>query len=366
MHGPLDSVPLDSTQWSWGPGDAVPTEYVGRQCLAFADTGTIAPLADVEFTDGAVEIDLAVSRERSFHGVVWRLADDENYESFFLRPHQVGNPDAIQYTPVFNGVGGWQLYHGPGFGAPIAFPIDAWFTIRAVFAGPRAEVYVADLETPALVIGELKRAVAPGRVGIQVGGPGLRVSGFRHERGTIALRAPAPPSVPRLPGVVPTWWISDAFGEEAFPGEPVLDPARLATRTWSQLAAEPSGLVDLARVNGLSEERNTVFARTTIRSARAQVKALELGFSDRAVVYLNGRTIFRGDDTYGSRDYRFLGSIGYYDILYLPLEEGDNELVAAVSETFGGWGIQARFPDPVGVVDDRAAAAPVTDPRRAG
>jgi hypothetical protein len=349
---PFGSVPLDSPSWGWSATDAVATQYLGRRCLAFADIGLIAALAGVEFTDGAVEMDLAVTRERAFHGFVWRLVDDENYESFFVRPHQVGNPDAIQYTPVFHGVGGWQLYHGEGFGAPIAFPIDAWFTIRVAFAGARAEVYVADLESPALVIDELKRGVAPGQIGIQVGGPGLQVSGFRYEAGAVTLRAPAPAPITSAPGVVPAWWISDPFGEEALPGDPLLAPERLAARAWTQLAAEPSGLVDLARVNGLTDERNTVFARTTIHSSQAQTKALELGFSDRAVVYLNGRALFRGNDTYRSRDYRFLGSIGYWDMLFLPLQEGVNELVVAVSEMFGGWGIQARFPDPAGVTFD--------------
>ena len=79
------------------------------------------------------------------------------------------------------------------------------------------------------------------------------------------------------------------------------------------------------------------------------VRVLEIGFSDRVVVYLNGRALFRGNDTYRSRDYRFLGSIGFWDALFLPLLEGDNELVVAVSETFGGWGVQARFPDPTGI-----------------
>ena len=143
---------------------------------------------------------------------------------------------------------------------------------------------------------------------------------------------------------MPGWWISDAFPEEQA-GAPVLDRDDLDGRTWSYLQSEPTGLVDLARVNGIRDGRNTVFARATIRSDRAQTKRLELGFSDRAVVYLNGRALYAGDDTYRSRDYRFLGSIGYYDALYLPLVEGENELVVAVSEDFGGWGVQARFAD---------------------
>ena len=83
----------------------------------------------------------------------------------------------------------------------------------------------------------------------------------------------------------------------------------------------------------------------TIRSDGAQTKRLDFGFSDRALVFLNGRALYRGDDGYRSRDYRFLGSIGYFDAVYLPLEEGDNELVVAVSEDFGGWGVQARLED---------------------
>lgn len=342
----MESVPIDSPEWGWPPGAAVATEHRGRACLAFEDQFLIAPLSVLELADGAVELDLCVTSERAFHGVVWRLADGDTYESFFVRPHQVGNPDAIQYTPVFHGVSGWQLYHGEGFGAPIRFPIEEWFTLRVVFAGERAEVYVADLEAPALVVGELKRGVAPGQIGMMVGGQGLRVAAFRYESGPVALRAPAPPPVMRSPGTVPAWWVSDPFGEEAVSGGAPLD---LASRSWTRLEVEASGLANLARVHGLNEGRDTVLARATIVSARAQVKALELGFSDRAVAYLNGTPLFRGDDTYRSRDYRFLGSIGYFDTIFLPLHEGENELVVAVSESVGGWGIQARFPDPEGV-----------------
>ena len=91
-----------------------------------------------------IELDLAVGAARGFHGVVWRLFDDENFESFFVRPHQMGNPDAVQYTPVFNGVSAWQLYHGPGYWAPLTFPLGDWFTIRVAFEGSRAEVFVGE------------------------------------------------------------------------------------------------------------------------------------------------------------------------------------------------------------------------------
>ncbi len=344
----METVPFDSRRWSWGDAEPTPTEHLGRQCVRLADTTAI--LQDVELADGAIELDLAVGSERGFPGVVWRVHDTENFESFYVRPHQVGNPDAVQYTPVFNGISAWQLYHGTGFWAPIEFPIDDWFTVRVVFSGARGEVYVGDSDEPSLEIPELKLPAEPGRVGIQVGGPDLHVSRFAHGRSATFTR-PAPPLRPPIDGAVPAWWISDAL-PEAETGAPVLDPGRLEERTWTQLRSEPSGLVDLARVNGIHGDRNTTFARAVVHSARAQTKRLELGFSDRAVVYLNGRALYSGDDTYRSRDYRFLGSIGYYDTLYLPLGEGENELVVAVSEDFGGWGVQARFPDLDGLAFD--------------
>ncbi|MCH8059016.1 MAG: hypothetical protein IIA11_01020 [Proteobacteria bacterium] len=45
----------------------------------------------------------------------------------------------------------------------------------------------------------------------------------------------------------------------------------------------------------------------------------------------------KGNNAYQSRDYRYLGTIGLFDAIMLPLAVGDNELWIAVSEAFGGW-----------------------------
>jgi hypothetical protein len=44
-----------------------------------------------------------------------------------------------------------------------------------------------------------------------------------------------------------------------------------------------------------------------------------------------------------------LGTIGLFDDLYLPLEEGENEILFAVSETFGGWGIMVQLKNREGI-----------------
>jgi hypothetical protein len=102
-----------------------------------------------------------------------------------------------------------------------------------------------------------------------------------------------------------------------------------------------------------TKEANTALARFTLQSDRTQIKKLSIGFSDRCKVYLNGRLIYSGSNTFKSRDYRFYGTIGLWDDVYLELKKGVNTVVIAVSEDFGGWGVEARLYDKEGLVVSR-------------
>ena len=95
--------------------------------------------------------------------------------------------------------------------------------------------------------------------------------------------------------------------------------------------------------------QNTVFARLKINSEREQIKKVRFGFSDNVKVYFNRNLIYGGTDIYRSRDYRFLGTLGLWDELYLPLKAGNNELWFAVTENFGGWGVKALFDNQDGI-----------------
>jgi hypothetical protein len=327
-------VPFNSGRWRWSAVESRVEDHLGRESLFLK--GGIATVADTRFADGMIEFDVSFTGERGFVGGVWRVQDDRNYEELYLRPHQSGNPDATQYTPVFNGVSGWQLYHGECYAVPVRHRFGEWMHVRILFSGTRAEIH---LEESVLFVDELKRSVEPGSVGVSAGsGAPAHFSSFSFADTASPLRPAKPEPAPE--GVIPSWWVSDAFPE----GE--LD---LAARSWTRLAAESSGLANLARVNGITLRKNTVFARKVLLSDREQIKRLDFGFSDRIRVYLNGRPLFQGDDSYRSRDYRFLGSIGYFDALYLPLQKGENELLMAVSEDLGGWGVQAKLEDLAGI-----------------
>ena len=326
---------LDDERWEWGAVARAREPFRGRDGVRLSGEPALITLKEVELVDGVVELDVAVTRERSFHGLSWRVRDEENCEAFWVRPHQVGNPDSIQYSPITNGLDAWQLFHGAGFWHSVEFPIDDWFTIRIAFAGDRLQAHVHDLDEPALPCTRLRRVPTAGAVAIRFGGGDLRVGELRYTDDAPIL--PSLPDEPVLPGAVTRWQVSAAFPEAELEAQLGLE------RRWTTVEPEPSGLLDLARVNGVRSKANTVLVRTTVESERARRAALALGFSDRALVFLNGEPLYRGSDGYRSRDYRFLGSIGWYDTVYLPLTAGANELVIAVSEDFGGWGIQARL-----------------------
>ena len=329
-----EAVPFDSDRWRFQAEEHAVEEHLGRPSLRLR--GGIATVADADVEDGTIEFDLAMSRDRGFLGGVWRVRDEDAFEWFYVRPHQSGNPDATQYTPVFNGSSGWQLYHGEPFAVAVQLPFDEWFPVRIRFRAGAASIDVAG---EPLTTVPLKRAPAPGAVGLGVGGPVAgHFSNFAYSTDAgDPISAPPPPEP--MPGAIASWSVSDVFAEDRLDGGDPRDG-----RTWTRLDAEPGGLADLARVSRLNGSANTVLARATIVSDRERTRRVEFGFSDRVRVYLDGRPLYGGADAYGSRDYRFLGSIGWFDALYLPLAQGPNELVFAVSEDFGfGWGIQARF-----------------------
>ncbi len=80
-------------------------EFQGKQAL-FLNNGT-ARLKDSSFKNGIIDYDLNLEQKRNFAGVHFRIQDTTNYEELYLRPHQSGNPDAMQYSPVINGNAAW-------------------------------------------------------------------------------------------------------------------------------------------------------------------------------------------------------------------------------------------------------------------
>jgi len=333
-------IPFDSERWTFEGSSDTFVEHLGRECL-YLESGR-AWLEDADLLNGVIEFDVALEPERGFVGVFWRMQDAGNYEHFYMRPHQSDKPDACQYTPVFNGVSGWQLYAGPGHTAVVDYEFDAWIPVKVEVWEGRARVSLRG--APVLHTDDLKREAAAGRVGVHV--PGFAPAHFSRFRYRELAQDPFEDSPARDTvspvGTIDSWSVSSAIPEASLIDEDWLDPTLDADLEWTTLLTEKSGLANLARVQGLTAG-DTCFARVVMDMDRDQNVEFSFGFSDRVRVYLDGRLLYRGDNSYRSRDHRFLGTIGAFDHLVLPLHAGANELRLAISEDFGGWGLLGQL-----------------------
>jgi len=342
---PPENVPFDDERWQIEAAEYEIVDHLGQQALKIR--GGAAMLPDMDITNGLVEYDIAVSQERGFAGLIFRLQDDANFEHFYIRPHQSGNPDANQYTPVFNGVSAWQLYHGEGYGAPVEYRYNEWMHVKIIFAGSKAKVYI-DSDEPVLHIDNLKRDEMSGAIGVNSANfSSVHFANFKVTTLANAYEFPAsgPKSAEVNEGLVTTWQVSDVFDGASLKGIAELGAEHKSGRTWTELSAESTGITNLARVNGLGESSNTVFARVVVTTEQPGVKELEFGYSDAVAVFVNNTLIYKGNNSYLTRDYRYLGTIGLFDSVVLPLRAGENEIWIAVSEAFGGWGIKATITD---------------------
>ncbi|WP_338869415.1 hypothetical protein WBJ53_20065 [Spirosoma sp. SC4-14] len=342
------TAPFDSLHWEMA-GKVSPETYQSKAGILLTDG--FLYLKDNTFVDGVIEFDMTLSKNRYFPGVGFRLQDKENYEHIYLRPHQLGNPDAIQYTPVFNAQSAWQLYYGDGYSTALTYPLNEWVHIKLAVRGTQAEVYVGNPAKPALVIQRLKRGVKAGRISLEneASAP-TRFANFQYTKtDNPTLQGPFKPEGSPRPGTIMHWQISNTFDEKKLENAVSLPSGLVSQMTWQTLAAEPTGVVNVSSISKLSETSNTVFAKLIIQSDQDQVKRFQFGFSDRAKVYCNDRLLYAGHDEFMSRDYRFLGTIGYFDAIYLNLKKGKNELWLAISENFGGWGLQGIIADQSGL-----------------
>lgn len=343
LTGQAPSVP-DFSGWDVldRGGRAMP--YLNRPSL-YLERG-IALSPEPAFADGIIEFDVAIHGQSGFAGVVFRSETPDDYELIYLRTHRSRQWDALQYTPMFAGQEAWQLYTGPGYNGVAELPLNRWVHIRVVVEGVRAQVFVDNATTPQLTVTDLKRPWARGRVGLWGRSGAANFSNFK----VTPIDRPAPtaarPASPEA-GIITRWSLSQSFVAGVAPVD------RLpASPTFDTVAPESSGLLNIAKyrrpaarpAGSAPDAGDTVYARAILSAGTAQRIRMTFGYSDDVVVYLDGRPLFAGRNGYLLRDGSSLGTLTLGpDALFLDLSAGRHELVFAVSEAFGGWGVIARL-----------------------
>lgn len=340
------TVPIDASHWSVNSEDYRFEAYLGVPSI-YLPQGS-AQLNDVVFHNGIIEFDIAFPEGRGFPGINFRIQDELNAEEFYMRPHQSGNPDANQYTPIFNGLAGWQLYYGEGHGAPIKYNYDAWNHVKLVISGTIGEVYINDMEKPLFQIFELKHGDVKGPITLK-GNAKSHFANFSYTSiDPPKLKLPVKEISKLEENVISQYEVSESVEGAPLFGKVSLNPDEVNVK-WTSLHAEYTGNINIARVAKIDQKLNTALVKFTITSESDQVKRLDFGFSDVVQAYVNGKLIYGGNNIFRTRDYRYLGTIGYFDSIYLDLKKGDNEILFAVTEGFGGWGVKAKVEDLKGI-----------------
>jgi hypothetical protein len=178
----------------------------------------------------------------------------------------------------------------------------------------------------------------PGEVAARFANVVVRPDMVEHDFG------PMPADVVHEPGSITRWQISPAFKGGR---EPVmqLPSDLLATKTqWPSYPVESSGVVAIGRHMDRPRPDGAAIARLVIRSSGQRLQRLYLGYSDYVTVFVNGAPIFAGDAHYSFDQPRQVGLIcRWQSTIWLPLRDGENEILLAVVDSFGGWALTGRL-----------------------
>lgn len=341
-------IPLDTIHWNIRAKAYLFENYKGKDAIYLQGAMT---LKDTKFLNGIIEYDIYLKEEQSFPGVTFRRRNGDA-ERFFLRPHLSGKPDANQAIPLTKGITAFQLYFGPRYSFPYAYNYDDWTHVKIVVHGGRAQVFLNYSPMPNLSW-YLFHETLEGAISFNAGGS----SGAQHLaniqiiKDIHGIKNFSPIKNEPIEDLVPEWEVSDMF-EEKLLNDPSKLNALINSRKWQgKIQIEEGRAINISRKIALFDGSpgNTVFVKIMINSDKDQKKLFHFGYSDRVITILNNNLIYKGTNKYRTRDYRYLGTIGLFDGIYLDLKKGRNTLLMAVSEDFGGWLVTGKFEDPSGL-----------------
>lgn len=350
ISGPILAAPtpMEAEHWALSETGATLTTYLGVPALQLRNGG--ASMKDVTFRNGTIEFDVAMPDARGFTGVLFRNREGGMAENFYLRSHLSEAPDANQYQPIWNGNSAWQLYHGARYSTPTRYDFGGWNHVKLVVKGSKMDVYV-NSEEPVLHVDNLFHGDTEGGVRFT----GALVDFFYANvevtpDDTVTLKGEPAPLPDMAEGLITSFNVgATPVANAAVNGKANLDRSLFEGQRWTVLAVSEAGMANLGRLAPRARGTSTLLARMTITADEAKTVKLTYGFSDQLTLFLNGRALVHEDDTYITRDYRYLGTMGLFDSAFLALDAGDNELVFAVTEGFGGWGLMAAIEDQTGL-----------------
>lgn len=338
-------IPIDTTHFKIQANAYVLETYKGQASI-YLKAGAIIP-KDIEFSNGVIEFDLYLKKEQCFPGVSFRYQDNGDAEEFYIRPHLPGKPDGNQVAGRTQGITPWQLYFGPKYSFPYEYNYDDWTHVKILVSDDKAQVFLDYSEKPNhswYLFNTHKKGALVFNGGMR---SGIHIANINISHDKPVLKDFNAIEREAIPGIVKTWEISDMFEESLLDNTTNLESI-IDERKWQgSVEIEEGTAANISRIQQLynGQAGNTVLAKITITSESDQLREMEFGYSDRVMVILNDQAIYKGTNKWRSRDYRYLGTVGLFDSVFLNLKKGKNTVLMALSEDFGGWLVTARIKD---------------------
>ena len=336
-------IPIDTSNWFINAQSYVLENFKGKDAI-YLQNGRIH-LKDEKFLDGTIEFDVFLTERQSFPGVFFRQVQN-HAEAFFLRPHLSGKPDANQGSPIVNGIQAFQLYFGEPYSVAYEYNFSDWTHIKLVVNDMRAQAYFDYSETPNLswdLVNQPKEGtISIGTSFAPMHFANIKIDRTKKELIDFKVKGKREP----VANIIQKWKVSEKFDEELLSEPSKIEELAKTLKFDHTLSIVENIAIDISQAHNRYDQvvkGNTVFAKVVIDSDIEQLKLFDFGYSDRVVVILNNKPIYRGNNKWRSRDYRYLGTIGFFDSVYLPLMKGENVLLLAVSEDFGGWLASGKF-----------------------
>ena len=369
--------PLSADGWTLEPpiasmgGEAASAKFARYEGMP---TGTmtlnegVAASKTARFSTGVIEFDVKPLGYNDA-GIVFHREGSAEGEFVYLRanPDCPAANDCIQYAPITHTMMGWNVYSNYQGPAPIS--PTGWNHVRVEIVGDGMRVYVNHEAKPSLSVPRLWGSRREG--GLAFKGPAVFANLVVDHHAAADL--PPVPAETAEAGTVTDWRVApptpyDRSGTIAAKDAP-------AAGAWRPIQVQPSGLVDFGREFGFGRTPSPSLAwlQTKVTATAPVRRTLRAGFAEELWVFLNGRLVYSGVNTYYPEQAR-LTPDGRLEpdnaVIPLDLRTGSNEIVFAVGNDWRsskgrlepspyGWAAEAHLDHDA---RQRAPGAPAMPP----
>ena len=336
-------IPMRAENWEFGPGKV---EF-GAEGMKIVDGRGVVRLKGVDFSDGVIEFDV-LPAEKQFSSMYFRWKDSLENECFYFRTDRVGQPQAIQYTPIIGGINCWNIFDY--YQTAAEWQPNTVIHTKLVVSGLRMRVFLNHSAQPSLDVPRLEGNVNHGAICFQ--GKGV-LSNVVVRPGQVEGLAGTEGFDPAAndPHYIRHWEVTEP---EVIPKGVDFSYALIpdSQRVWKPIGVERRGLVNLTRLFPPTDgSRRIVFLRTVIHSDQARTIQLQLGFMNEVWVFLNKQWLYVDKNLYAQPIAKQRGRLAIENsTITVPLDAGDNGLEIGVGNFFYGWAIMARVGEMEGIV----------------